>query len=438
MRSKKDPVNWEDPVVKRWIGGITRASTQSYYKSAFRIYISFTGKTPSKLIDEALKDSKREPRKKQDVVMRSLVDFYNWLKTEYNVRSRGKGEHVVVGKGVSDKVAGTYANVVRSFYDTFGISVKMKGRHALPRGRVTNKRIRINAEQVRQLADHTRTPRDKAIILTLFQSGMDVSTLCSLKYGDIAAGLKADDLPLRLDLYRPKTCVEYFTFLGKDAVEAIKTYLKDCESRGIKLTKDTALFLTERGREPIETHNVQNMLRDAAIKAGFISKEESGNPRFFNPYGPHALRESFGSLMINSGVPDTIVDFWLGHSIGQMAEAYKGIQAESVKKMFTEREHLLSPFAAMSNGELQKKVDVIVSEKSKTLNEGMATLALKNADLENRLTAMIAENASLKSQFEDVRQEVSELTINFKEIQRLVAAKIKEVSNEDNEMLKKS
>ena len=78
-----------------------------------------------------------------------------------------------------------------------------------------------------------------------------------------------------------------------------------------------------------------------------------------------------------------------------MSEAYKGIQTESVKKMYSEMEHLLSPFAAMSNGELQKKVDVIVGEKSKVLNEGMASLALKNADIENRLTVLIIEKQKL-------------------------------------------
>jgi hemerythrin superfamily protein len=42
--------------------------------------------------------------------------------------------------------------------------------------------------------------------------------------------------------------------------------------------------------------------------------------------------------MVNSGVPDTIVDFWLGHTIGEMAEAYKGVRFEEVRKMYAESE----------------------------------------------------------------------------------------------------
>jgi integrase len=152
------------------------------------------------------------------------------------------GEHEIIGKGVSDKMAHFLVNAMRSFYATYDITVRMKGRHKLPRPRVTNRRIRVGAEQVKTLVDHARTPRDRAIILTLFQSGMDVSTLCSLKYGDILEGLGKNECPLRLDLYRPKTGTEYYTFLASDAIDALKAYLNDMRSRGVQFGSDTAFF----------------------------------------------------------------------------------------------------------------------------------------------------------------------------------------------------
>jgi len=173
--------------------------------------------------------------------------------------------------------------------------------------------------------------RDRAIILTMFQSGMDVSTLCSLKYGDIAEGITKNEHPLKLDLYRPKTGIDYYTFLGRDAVEALKASIADMKARGAQFKPDTPLFMKERGKEPLETNLVQNMMKEVAHKTGLVDAENNG--KSFNPLSPHALRESFGSIMINSGVPDTIVDFWLGHEIGEMAEAYKGVQHESLKQM---------------------------------------------------------------------------------------------------------
>jgi hypothetical protein len=132
-------VNWEDPALRRWLDSITRSSTRYVYRSAFKAYAHFTSLSASAMIDEALEDFKKDPRERQDIVLTRLVKFYNWLKTEYPKKSRGNGEHRVIAKGVSDKLAHFFLNAVRSFYATFDISVRMKGRNKLPKARVANK-----------------------------------------------------------------------------------------------------------------------------------------------------------------------------------------------------------------------------------------------------------------------------------------------------------
>jgi site-specific recombinase XerD len=74
---------------------------------------------------------------------------------------------------------------------------------------------------------------------------MDVSTLCSLKYGDVAEGLARNEHRLKLDLYRQKSGTEFYTFLGRDATEALREYLNDVKTRGITLNHKTSLFLKE-------------------------------------------------------------------------------------------------------------------------------------------------------------------------------------------------
>jgi integrase len=376
-------VNWEDPALKRWLDTIARNSTKYGYKTAFKAYAYFTGLTASDLIDEALADFKKDPRERQDVVMTRLVKFYHWLKTEYPKMSRGAGEHKVIAKGLSDKLAHFIVNAVRSFYATYDVTIRMRGRHKLPRPRVQNKRMKVGAEQVKVLVDHARTPRDRTIILTLFQSGMDVSTLCSVKYGDVTEGLAKEERPLKLELHRPKTGTEYYTFLGTDAIEALKAYLDDMRSRGVQFRNDTALFLKERGKEPLTTNLVQNMMKEVAVNSGFVDRENNGNG--FNPLGPHALRESFGSLMINSGVPDTIVDFWLGHEIGEMAEAYKGVQYDSLKQMYIERENLLGISSKENLEELRAKLKGEINEQNKQLQAMVNGLVSENIDLKKRI-----------------------------------------------------
>lgn len=242
---KPDTVNWEDPVLKRWLGTISKNGTKSSYKTAFRAYSLYTGLTPSQLIDEAIEDSKRDPRQKQDVLMTKILGFYNWVKTDYEKKSRGQGKHRVVGKGASDNLAHLWVSAVRSFYQVYDLAVKMRGRQRLPKAKVENKRMIVDAQQVKVLVDHARTPRDRSIILVHFQGGLDVSTLCSLRYKHVNEGLAKNEYPLKLDLTRLKTGVPFYTFLGKDAIVALKAYLADLKQRGINLTHNDPLFLQE-------------------------------------------------------------------------------------------------------------------------------------------------------------------------------------------------
>lgn len=412
----KDFVDWDDKALERWLGTITRRGTKYNYRSAFRAYALFTGMTASALVDEALEDVKRDPREKKDIVLRRLIDFYHWMKTEYPKKSKGRYAHKIIGKGVSDKLSHMYVSAMRSFYATFGVVVRMKGRHSLPRARVRNKRLKVNAAQVKVLVDHARTPRDRAIILVLFQGGMDVSTLCSLRYGDVAEGLKKNEHPLKLELFRVKTGVEYYTFLARDAVDALKAYIADLKARHTQLRGGQPLFLQERGKDRLRTHNVQSMMKNVARASGFIDKENNG--KAFNPLGPHALRESFGGIMINSGVPDTIVDFWLGHSIGQIAEAYKGPQYESLKKMYLEREHLLSVSAKRLNEkEFDEKVSAKVDERVEVLRQILRRYEDENLLLQSQHRRTQEKIDLLEQKFMEMEKQLRQTREIIKELQ---------------------
>ena len=85
-----DNVDWEDPALTRWLDTITKKSTKWGYRTAFRAYTLFTGKSASELIDEALEDSKKDPRERRDVVLKRLIEFYRWMKTEYPKKKQGK------------------------------------------------------------------------------------------------------------------------------------------------------------------------------------------------------------------------------------------------------------------------------------------------------------------------------------------------------------
>jgi integrase len=396
---KDDIVDWKDPTLVRWLESFTNKGSMYSCRSVFRGYAQFTGKTASELIDEAIEDFKRDPRERQDILVKRLVGFYQYLRKDYiKKKTNGKnGRTVEGGKGTTGRSAVMRVNIIRSFYATYDISVRMKGKNKLPKAKIENKRIIFKPEdvwKVKVLIDNARTTRDRAIILFHFQGGMDVATLCSLNYEDVAEGLEKKIDPLRVEVSRVKSGVEFYTFVTKDAIDALKAYLSDMRSRGIIFGNKSPLFLQERGKERIETHNIQSMLKDLVVRSGFVTKDNNGNS--FNPMGTHSLRESFGSLMINSGVPDTIVDFWLGHEIGEMAEAYKTVQFESLRTMYVEREHLISITAP--------------KEDDKKIREIEAT----TTDLAVKLKRTEDEVEDLKKRLEEANNKIEHTFDNFR------------------------
>lgn len=408
MKKTQDTILWEDPVLKRWLDTIMRPGTKYGYRSAFRVYTIFTKLSPAQMIDEAIADAKRDPREKRDVLLTRLLSFYTYLKNDYLKKSRGKGEHKITGKGVSDKLAQMMVSAIRSFYSTYDLVVVMKGRRRLPRAKVENRRMIVGAEQVKVLVDNARSPRDRALILVNFQGGLDASTLCSLKYGDVAEGLAKNEHPLKLDLHRPKTGTDFYTFLGKDATESLKAYLADMKQRGVKFGHSSPLFVQGRGKAALETENVQAVMREVALRSGFI--DDKNNGKEFNPLGPHALRESFGSIMTNSGVPDTIVDFWHGHEIGEMAEAYRSVQFESLKKMYLDREKLLSVSGSKVDiEEVKEKLRVEVEQQTRQLQTIINGLVTENIDLKKRIQTVESKFASMEKTIGQIREAVSSL-----------------------------
>jgi len=353
-------VDWNDPALKRWLDSITRKTTKANYRSSFRNYAEFTGMTATELIEEAHEDRQLPPLEQKDVVINRLIKFHEWLSNDVQKFSRGKGEHKVKGKGLTPRSALMKVNCIRSFYSTFHISVKLRGRHKLANGKVKNKRMIVNAEQVKTLVQHARSIRDRAIILVNFQGGMDASTLCSLNYEDIAQAVETGEHPFKLNVFRKKGDVEYYTFLGKDAVEALRAYVADRRARGTEWNLESPLFTKSRHQtdERITPNLIQNMMKEVAVSAGFVKKN---NGKDFNILGSHALRESFSSIMVNSGVPKPIVDFWLGHKRGKLDDAYMQVQETQVREMYAKREHLLNIYDSTESDEELRKLSESVS-----------------------------------------------------------------------------
>ena len=101
--------------------------------------------------------------------------------------------------------------------------------------------------------------------------------------------------------------------------------------------------------------------------------------------------------------PDTIVDFWLGHEIGDMAKAYKETQVESLRKMYLEREHLLSISAPKGEDE-KTKAEV------KEVKDDLYKLHLENKQMKQQIKSL---NAQISDMYKFVHENLDPVLDTF-------------------------
>ena len=375
--------------VKKWLAGKPEG-TKIVYLGALNIYCEWRKMDPKELIDEIEQD-RNKSRREQGEVEYKLKEFYEWLsrekEKEVGVKKKKTGE-----KGVSPKRVHVIISAVRSFYRANGfpiLNLKLPKAPALKR----NHKLQIRAEHVRKLVEHAPTLRDKAIILMLFQSGMDVSTLCSLNYGDIARGLENNEEPLAIRVVRKKAGIEYVTFIGRDAINALKAYLNKRRQKKGKIEWNEPLFVKERernGETRINRVLIDKMLRETAILSGLVSREELENADM-NPIRPHALRTAFATIMKLQGVNNEIVEYWMGHTLPYEA-TYLIPTIEEMRKIYKEHEEALSIYPS------EESIKAIKEEMNGKLLDYNEILLQQKKEID-RLRKEVQESKSLIDKF---------------------------------------
>lgn len=292
------------------------------------------------------------------------------------------------------------------------LSRKVKGSRALTRDRVPT-----NAELKRLVM--LMPPQGKALVLLLLSSGMRIGEALRLEERD----LELDKEPMRINIRGEytKTGNPRLTFTSSEAKEQVKEWLR------LKPTYIENANKKPYNKKPKDDPRVFPFLQSTAYmiyinalnKAG-LSEKDASTER--NTRHLHTLRKFFRTRL-GAVVPVDIVESLMGHE-GYLTEVYRRYSVDDLAEYYRKGEHALAVFG---NGVEVGKVKAELEEKSKVLNEGMAALALKNADLENRLTAMISENQS-------VRRKLSELEERQKRYEAFTN-KFLEMSPDDLEML---
>lgn len=147
------------------------------------------------------------------------------------------------------------------------------------------------------------TPRNHAIIETLYGSGLRVSEL-------VEARISRLDLDRAILIVEGKGSKQRMVPLSPSSVELIRDYLPMRQRLDIKPAGQDIIFLNRRGA-PLSRVMVFYIIRDLAAAAG-IQKTVS----------PHTLRHSFATHLLEGGANLRAIQEMLGHESIATTELY--------------------------------------------------------------------------------------------------------------------
>jgi len=227
------------------------------------------------------------------------------------------------GKGLDSRSVARHLVTVRNFFrfaltegyiedDPAATIESPKFRQSLPEF--------LSLEEVERLLRQPDTSgpqgaRDRAIIELLYSCGLRVSELCGLRVSD----LQMDPGCLR--------CVgkgnkERLVPVGRQALNAVRRYLRTARPKMLGGGSSPHLFLNRRGR-PMDRVAIWKILAEYGRKAGLRKSLK-----------PHMLRHSFATHLLDRGADLRSVQLMLGHSDISTTQIYTHVVEERLKQTY--------------------------------------------------------------------------------------------------------
>lgn len=159
--------------------------------------------------------------------------------------------------------------------------------------------------------------RDRAMLETLYATGLRVSELVNLKVAQTG-------LDVGVVRVMGKGSKERLVPLGDEAVAWLKRYQQEARPALLSGKLSDAVFVTARGG-PMTRQSFWHLIKRHALIAGIKQ-----------PLSPHTLRHAFATHLINHGADLRVVQLLLGHADISTTQIYTHVARERLKKLHAE------------------------------------------------------------------------------------------------------
>ena len=156
----------------------------------------------------------------------------------------------------------------------------------------------LSKEEVLSIIEHTNNLKHRCIVSLLYSSGLRRSELLNLKISDI------DSKRMVIRVEQAKGNKDRYTVLNKSVLKDLRNYFKVYNPK-------TYLFEGPTPGKKYSPSSILKIVTNTAVKAGINEK-----------VGPHMLRHSFATHLLESGVDIRYIQLLLGHNSTKTTEIY--------------------------------------------------------------------------------------------------------------------
>jgi site-specific recombinase XerD len=340
----------QDPLIREWFKIITNKRTQDNYRREFPYFLDFVKSTTEYTTPTQIVESRIQQLKSDDM---NIKRYWETVGIKYM--------HFLEKKGYRKSTITTYLRTMLSFFSHAHVRLEYARKELLgavepnESEKIIKEWIPSN-EDLRIFYRVSQSSRDKAILLTLYQSGLSPVDTCALNiqhfdFYDENGDWKVDKHQYLCKL-REKTNIRQQTFISIEMLDELKIYL---QSRGYP--KQGPIFVSVHNKR-LTTRDLNDIVK-GIVERAFPNREG---------WKTKNLRDGFMNALVKAKIPTEIKNVFVGHIRASAQKSYD-YSEETLRPLYQDAFKFLTINGIGKTDRKLEEIDSLVGRQQREIQE---------------------------------------------------------------------